>query len=241
MSVPALTISATELGGYAGFRFCARCAWIRMHLRPLPWQGFPGIFSSIDRFTKQVIVNHLERESRLPPWLDGIGEAVQHLDPPHWSKFQATDDATAATLRGEADAVFILADGNLRHRRLQDIALQPRQPQPAPRLPGPAQRLRLDRQPPRLPAPSPAWPSPTWNPATDDEAGQDPNAIDADGFSLGFRPRLVEVDLDPERLLPPLLRQAARLHALPMPPEPQSKCRDCTALQNVLDALGPQG
>ena len=63
MSVPALTISATELGGYAGFRFCARCAWIRMHLRPLPWQGFPGIFSSIDRFTKQVIVNHLERES----------------------------------------------------------------------------------------------------------------------------------------------------------------------------------
>ena len=25
-------------------------------------------------------------------------------------------------------------------------------------------------------------------PGTDDEAGQDPNAIDADGFSLGFRP-----------------------------------------------------
>jgi hypothetical protein len=244
MSVPALTISATELGGYAGFRFCARCAWIRMHLRPLPWQGFPGIFSSIDRFTKQVIVNHLERESRLPPWLDGIGEAVQHLDPPHWSKFQATDDATAFTLRGEADAVFILADGTCAIVDYKTSRYNPdnRSQHRVYRAQLNAYAWIAGRIASRLDFPPVSRLALAYmEPGTDDEAGQDPNAIDADGFSLGFRPRLVEVDLDPERLLPPLLRQAARLHALPMPPEPQSKCRDCTALQNVLDALGPQG
>ena len=65
-----LTISATELGSYAGFRFCARCAWIRMHVKALPWQSFPGIFSSIDRYTKQVVVGHLEREGP-PAAVDG--------------------------------------------------------------------------------------------------------------------------------------------------------------------------
>ena len=76
--MPGLTISATELGSYAGFGFCGRCAWIRMRARPLPWQGFPGIFSSIDRYTKQVIVSHLRQEGVLPVWMSGIGEVTGH-------------------------------------------------------------------------------------------------------------------------------------------------------------------
>ena len=236
-----LTISATELGSHAGFRFCTRCAWIRMHVKPLPWQGFPGIFSSIDRYTKQAIVGHLQREGRLPPWMapalytDG-GDAVDHLDPPHWSRFKATDESTGVTLRGEADAIFRLADGTCaivdyktsrynpdnrsQHRvyraQLNAYAWIAR------RLDfPPVSRLAL------------AYMEPATDPETVDLAG----LINANGFTLGFRPRLVEVELNPQRLIPPLLRQAARIHALTEPPQGTDGCRDCAALEGLLAAL----
>ena len=39
---PGLTISATELGSYASSRFCPRCAWVRLHVKNLPYQSFPA-------------------------------------------------------------------------------------------------------------------------------------------------------------------------------------------------------
>ena len=232
-----LTISATELGSYAGFRFCARCAWIRMHVRALPWQGFPGIFSSIDRYTKLIVLDHLRSEGRLPGWMGAIGESVEYIDPPHWSKFQAEDEATGVTLRGEADAVFRLSDGSCaiidyktsrynpenrgQHRvyraQLNAYAwIAGRQDFPA------VSRLALAYM----------------EPDTGDEAIDSAAMLDADGFVLGFRPRVVEVELDPERLIPPLLRRAAGIHAAPRPAEAREGCRDCAALDGLLETLG---
>ena len=235
--MPGLTISATELGSYADFNFCARCAWIRMHVKQLPWQGFPGIFSSIDRYTRGVILAHLEREGQPPHWMEGIGQAVGHLAPPHWSRFQATDESTGVTLRGEADAVFRLADGtcaiidyktsrynpdNRSQRRVYRAQLNA-YAWIAARLDfPPVHRLALAYM----------------EPATDEESIQSQNAVGTEGFSLAFRPRLVEVELDPDRLIPPLLRRAASIHALATPPEPRSNCRDCAALEGLLAALG---
>ena len=234
-----MAISATELGSYASFGFCARCAWIRMHVKPLPWQGFPGIFSSIDRYTKLVIVNHLEREGRLPQWLAEVGNAVEHIDPPHWSKFKAEDETTGVTLRGEADAIFRLADGTCAIIDYKTSRYNPDH----------RSQLRIYRA--QLNAY--AWISQRLDfppvsrlalvymePATDDDACSDPTAVDASGFALGFRPRTVEVDLDPDRLIPPLLRQAFRIHAMPTPPEPRNNCRDCAALDGLLNALGTE-
>ena len=47
MSEP-ITIAAKNLGGLAMPGFCARCFWIHMHAEGIPYQIFPGIFSSID-------------------------------------------------------------------------------------------------------------------------------------------------------------------------------------------------
>ena len=212
-----------------------------MRVKPLPWQGFPGIFSSIDRYTKQVVVGHLQREGRLPSWLAPAfytdeGEVVEHLDPPHWSRFKATDKTTGVTLRGEADAVFRLADGacvivdyktsrynpdNRSQRRVYRAQLNA--------YAWIAQRLDF----PPVSRLSLAYMEPATGPETVDIAG----SVDAEGFSLGFRPRLVEVELNPHRLIPPLLRQAARIHALPAAPAPREGCRDCAALEGLLDAL----
>ncbi len=210
-----------------------------MHVRPLPWQGFPGIFSSIDRYTKQVVVGHLQREGRLPPWMAEVGDAVGHLDPPHWSRFKATDETTGVTVRGEADAVFRLADGacaivdyktsrynpdNRSQHRVYRAQLNA-YAWIAQRLDfPPVSRLAL------------AYMEPATDPETVDLAG----STDADGFAIAFRPRLVEVELNPQRLIPPLLRQAARIHALTELPQAREGCRDCAALEGLLSALGRQ-
>ena len=233
----ALTVSATELGSYAGFRFCARCAWTRMHVKPLPWQSFPGIFSSIDRYTKQVVVSHLRREGRLPLWMSEVGDADGHIDPPHWSKFQATDETTGVILRGEADAIFLLADGTC---AIVDYKTSRYNPENRGQLRVYRAQLnayawiggRLDFPPVSRLA------LVYMEPATDDDTANAPELVDAAGFSLGFRPRVVDVELDPDRLLPPLLRRAARIHATPDAPDARDGCRDCAALDGLLTALG---
>ena len=234
--MPGLIISATELSSYAGFNFCARCAWIRMHVKPLPWQGFPGIFSSIDRYTKQVVVNHLQQEGRLPPWMTGIGDAIDHLDPPHWSRFKATDEATGVTLRGEADAVFRLGDG-----ACAIVDYKTSRYNPENRSQHRVYRAQLNAYAwiaqgldfPLVSRLALAYMEPATAPETVDAT----DLIDADSFSLGFRSRLVEVELNPQRLIPPLLRQAARIHALTEPPQAREGCRDCAALDGLLTAL----
>ena len=232
-----LTISATELSNYAGFRFCVRCAWIRLHVKPLPWQGFPGIFSSIDRYTKQVIVGHLQREGRLPPWMTGVGDAVEHLASPHWSRFKATDEATDVTLRGEADAVFRLADG-----ACAIVDYKTSRYNPDNRSQHRVYRAQLNAYAwiaQRLDFPPVSRLALVYmEPATDPETVDIAGSVRADGFALGFRPRIVEVELNPQRLVPPLLRHAARIHMLTEPPHSRGGCRDCAALDGLLTALG---
>ena len=207
-----------------------------MHVRPLPWQGFPGIFSSIDRYTKQVIIAHLQREGGLPEWMSGIGEATDYIDPPHWSKFQALDEATGVTLRGEADAIFRLIDDSC-----AIVDYKTSRYNPDNRSQHRVYRAQLNAY---------AWIARGLDfppvsglalvymePATDDDTIAEASLIDVEGFALGFRPRVVKVELDPDRLLPPLIRRAIRIHETAKPPESRDGCRDCAALQGLLAAL----
>ena len=207
-----------------------------MHVRPLPWQGFPGIFSSIDRYTKQVILSHLGREGRLPDWMGDVGDTVGHIDPPHWSKFQALDEATGVTLRGEADAIFRLIDDSC-----AIVDYKTSRYNPDNRSQHRVYRAQLNAY---------AWIARGLDfppvsglalvymePATDDDTIAEASLIDVEGFALGFRPRVVEVELDPDRLLPPLIRRAIRIHETAKPPESRDGCRDCAALQGLLAAL----
>lgn len=208
-----------------------------MRVKRLPWQGFPGIFSSIDRFTKQVILAHMQREGSLPRWLSGIGEATGHFDPPHWSRFHATDYSTGVTLRGEADAVFAFPDGTC-----AIIDYKTSRYNPDNRSQHRVYRAQLNAYAwiaARLDFPPVSRLALAYmEPATGDEDIQSPEAVNDAGFALSFKPRIVEVDLDPDRHIPPLLRQAARLHALPAPPASRDKCRDCPALDDLLSTLG---
>ncbi len=232
-----LIISATELGGYAGFRFCARCAWIRLRVRPLPWQSFPGIFSSIDRYNKLLVRNHFLREDRPPEWLSAIGNVVECVAPPHWSAFKADDPDTGITLRGEADAIFRLADGSYAVADYKTTRYNP-----AYRSMFRAYRAQLNAYAyigERVGfAPVSRVALVYMEPVTQEEAAREPGLVHEKGFTMDFHARVVPVDLEPERLLPPLLRRAARIYETQSPPSGRKNCKDCAALDRLLEALG---
>lgn len=98
----ALRISAKNLGHLAMPDACPRCFWVQTHFK-LPYQIFPGIFSSIDAYTKKVIHLHLAETGHLPTWMTGFGDIGRPIHVPHHSKFFVTDPKTGVTLTGVPD------------------------------------------------------------------------------------------------------------------------------------------
>ncbi len=76
------------------------------------------------------------------------------------------------------------------------------------------------------------------DPASDEETASDPQMVDDQGFSLGFKAKVVDVDLKPDGLIPPLLRKAKEISLLKSPPLGLPGCKDCDAVDGLIAALG---
>ena len=231
------TISATDLGFYASSRFCLRCAWVRMNVKKLPYQGFPGIFSTIDRYNKLIVQCHFDRESALPVWLQGLGEVESYVRPPHWSTFKILDEASGVTLRGEADGIFKMRDGShtIVDYKTSRFSL--------------AQRAMLRSHETQLNAyayigerlglsPIGRLALVYMEPLTGEDTVLDPALLHPSGFSMEFAAKLVDVKLRPEQLVPPLLRKVRVVAEMEGPPQRFPRCKDCAALEGLIEALG---
>ena len=108
-----LRISGKDLGAVAMPEFCPRCFWIKRNVPSgLPFQIFPGIFSSIDSYTKHVVHGWFDRHKSAPEWLADLGPLSGYVDPPHHSKFRFLHAGTNILLTGSPDGVFVLPDGS---------------------------------------------------------------------------------------------------------------------------------
>ena len=104
-----LRISAKDLGALKQEGFCPRCFWIERHMK-LPYQGgFPGIFSSIDMYTKKIVKHHFERTGELPEWLSEIGKISNIVDAP--KDFFTEKDGVKLT--GKPDDMFRMSDKSI--------------------------------------------------------------------------------------------------------------------------------
>ena len=232
----ALIISARDLGYYAASYFCPRCAWIRMNVKPLPYQTFPGIFSSIDRYNKLIVHGHFNREQALPSWLLQLGDVESYINPPHWRSFSVVDETTGVTLRGEADGIFKMADGS---HTIVDYKTARHTPGQEALFPIYEVQLnayayigeRLDLKPVNQLA------LVYMEPMTDETTVQMPHLVDLVGFSMGFRATVVPVRRQPDDLIPPLLTKAREISEMDAPPEGSSGCRDCEAVADLMRPL----
>jgi hypothetical protein len=107
-----ITISPRTLGILNMPDFCPRCFWIRLRSEDkFPFQiPMPGIFSSIDSYSKKLVHAFFDEHGALPPWVPPFGDVKTYVQPLHYSWFNCEHGETGITLRGTPDEVFQLAD-----------------------------------------------------------------------------------------------------------------------------------
>jgi hypothetical protein len=231
---PTLRISAKNLGGLALPGFCPRCFWLGEHY-DLPFGGpFPGIFSSLDSFSKRVVHAYFDRFRKAPPWLSSLGDFASYIPPPNSRTFYVDDTATGVRLTGAPDAMLVRPDGSKtiidyktgRHTSGQD-QLRPMYDVQlngyaliADRVGlGPVNQIALVYT----------------EPVTDGDADFFDAASTQNGFQMGFRAKVVSVDLDPGKI-PHLLRRAGEIFDAERPPTGTPGCEDCENFETLMRA-----
>jgi hypothetical protein len=193
-----------------------------LHVKTLPYQSFPGIFSTIDRYNKLIVQGYFDRTRSLPSWLGQLGEVESYVHPPHWSKFKVLGEETGVTLRGEADGIFKMADGSY---AIVDYKTAKYTPGQMGLYKSYEVQLnayafignRLDL------APVGQLALVYMEPATDEQTAKKPHLVDDLGFSMGLTATVVPVDVRPDALVPPLLREARNISEMDSPPPPRAR------------------
>ena len=229
-----IRISAKELGVLALPNFCPRCFWIKMHCaNKLPFQIFPGIFSSIDSYTKKVTNIHYARHNQLPTWLGELGKLGKPVKVPHYSKFGVVDEGTDILLRGMPDEMLQKDDGSYfiidyktaKFTQAQDSLL----PMYEVQLNAYAyigKRQGFD--------PISGIALVYMEPQTDLTQDELDSKLWQDGFLMGFAGHVLPLKLEAEQKIPPLLKEARRIYDLESPPPGNQECHDCKLLDQLI-------
>jgi hypothetical protein len=232
-----IQISGKELGALALPASCPRCFWIQ-HRSPhgLPYQmPFPGIFSSIDSYSKRVVHGWFDHQGTAPAWLADLGPITGYRTPPHHSKFRIRDQATNILLTGSPDGVFVRPDGShlivdyktAKFTVTQDSLLPMYKVQlNAYAVIGQAAGLR----------PVSGLALVYTEPVTDQESAESERHQHSGGFAMSFSGRVLPVELDTS-VIPPLLRHARDILEHARPPSGRVGCKECSKLDALIGMI----
>jgi hypothetical protein len=229
-----IRISAKDLGALSMPDFCPRCFWIKRKVKQLPFQIFPGIFSSIDAYTKRIVHKWFDIHQGCPDWLPELRQATAYLPNMHWSKFKRLDSVTGLTVSGVTDDVFFCGkDGKhiivdyktAKFTENQDKLL-------------PIYRTQLNGYAwicEGLKQPVKSLYLIYCEPVTDAEKIT-PYNYHENGFDMGFSVKSIEIDLEPG-MTPGLLSRAKKIMDLEDPPSCSPDCKDCEKLNNLISTI----
>lgn len=229
-------ISAKNLGHLALPDHCPRCFWLQARCGwKMPFAFFPGIFSSIDSYSKRVTNLHNALYSQNPLWLGVLGDLGQPIPVPHHTKFKLIDPETDILLTGVPDEMLQAVDGSItildyktaRYTGHQDALLPIYQAQ----LNGYAliaESLGLGKVS--------GLALVYYEPVTGINSENLASVVQENGFSMGFTANILPVEVD-RTMIPPLLQKAKALFDLPSPPEGRKGCRDCAALYRLMNMV----
>ena len=232
-----IRISAKNLGQLALPDYCPRCFYIKLKLNnKLPWQIFPGIFSTIDSYSKKITWQHFEKFKTVPSWFESFGEFTNLYPVPGWSKFSIIDRQTGIMLTGVPDDIFIMADGRYfiidyktaKYTGNQDKLLGMYRVQ----LNGYAlifEKLGLGK----VGGLGLCY----YEPQADASNVDFQTVIQEDGFFMPFRAHLKEIELGSERIVRPLLKQVREMWDRDVVPEGRAGCGDCRQLELICNLV----
>ena len=234
-------ISAKNLGAMALPDFCKRCFYLKLKVKELPWQKFPGIFSTIDAYTKRVVRKWIDRKCEAnakgirsvgtPQFLSDYGVNGYVEKVPGWRKFQHETEQ-GIILTGVPDDIwtskkgFIFPDYKTAKFTANADKLLPMY---RTQLNGYAMIAEKTGFSPVI-----AIPLIYMVPQTENsDAAQE--AWDEYRFKMAFEPKVLPIELDIASI-DPLLDQARKLYDGDMP-EPAEGCKDCKSLGYIVDLI----
>ena len=231
-----IQISAKDLGQVALYGFCPRCFWIKLRLKNrLPFQIFPGIFSSIDSYNKRVVHSWFDKHGNPPAWMKKLGDLISYLEPPHHSKFQFLDPSTGILLTGSPDGVFIYRDGSYLIVDYKTAKYTGTQDQLYPMYEVQLNVYAMIGKSLGL-SPVSGLALIYMEPITDSmSAASDANNRD-DGFSMVFSANILQVKLDLS-MISPLLGKTKKIYIMEKGPKGQPGCKDCQSLENIVKLI----
>ena len=196
----------------------------------------PGIFSSIDGFSKRSLLAYFETNGHFPPWIAGRWAEAYPLPTPHHSTFRLTDPETGIVLTGVPDLMLGLPRRRLaildlktaRFSKHQDFLLPMYQIQ----LVGYAliaESLAMGH----VEALGLVYGEP---PPNDQNRGLDA-LVDDCGFSMPFRATAMPIELD-RSMIPPLLKRAKGILEMEKAPEGREGCKECRLIGELVGICG---
>jgi hypothetical protein len=227
-----IRISAKNLGAVAMPSFCPRCFWIISHAEKQPFQIFPGIFSSIDTYSKKVTSHYYKDHHKLVKWLTKVGLTGKPVKIPHYSDFNILDAGTKILLTGVPDEIIQLSDGSYAILDYKTAKFTGHQDELMPMYDvqlnayayigertgfKPVSRLMLIY----------------YEPVTDIAAGEIDDLIYGNGFRMSFSGKTLEIPINTKKI-PALLRTVRKIHDLRKPPKGLEDCGDCQALEELI-------
>jgi len=231
-----IRISAKNLGELAMPEFCPRCFWIKLHAGKLPFQIFPGIFSSIDSYTKRVVYCYFDDHECFPSWLSELGELVSYKAPPHYSKFTTIDKVSGATLWGTPDGIFTKKDGSHVIVDYKTAKYTGNQDKLMPMYEVQLNAYALIGEVSGMFKPVSALALIYMEPVTHDDAVADGANHRHDGFAMGFSASVHKVELKTD-MISALLKKANDIYKLDGPPNGGLGCKDCESLGTLVNLI----
>lgn len=228
-------IPAKTLGELAMPDFCPRCFWLKIKIKPLPFQIFPGIFSSIDSYTKKAVHKYFDKYGKLP---FGIGNVKQYEKAPNHNNFYMEDKDSNIKLTGTPDDIFRLdnsyvivdyktakyTEGQERLLPMYEVQVNAyaviaeecfkKDPQNYPL--SPVSKLALVYMEPQT-------------------AKIDDKHLSDDGFSMDFKATVKDINIDKDRIYA-LMKQASKIIQGGKPASKEG-CKDCTAIEKIICTL----
>jgi len=228
-------ISAKNLGALALPDACPRCFWLQAKIGfKLPFQIFPGIFSSIDAYSKTVTHLHYHHTGNLPSWMESTGIHGEPIDGLHHSRFQSIETEFGILLTGVPDE--IIRNGNeltiidyktAKHSKGQDVLLPMYRVQLNcyARI---AERLGMGRVTRLVLL--------YYEPITDINVKELFGLMNVDGFAMRFKTAAIPIQLEFNHV-PRLLEMAKQICDSPKPPQGREGCINCRMVIQQSDLL----
>ena len=216
--------------------FCPRCFWIKLKVgNKLPFQIFPGIFNSIDSYSKRLVNSWFDRHKSLPFWLEGLGYITGYTKPPHYSKFYITDKTTNITLRGSPDIIFNKKDGSYIIADFKTAKYTQKQDELLPMYETQLNAYALIGSQQGI-SPVSSLVLIYTEPVTDETACARDEHHHATGFIMGFSVHVEQVSLKPDTVQD-LLAKTREIYELDEIPPHTGDCKNCECLEGLIEVL----